>query len=134
MGDSNSSGDLSYEELTRPTTGLFRYLEKAKQKASSTSHVPALAATSAQPPPSLNDRQAWFTHFDADGNGSLDMQELIVAVQKSFPTVASNVDVPMTISVLMQACDLVKSGEVSEEEFIRPNGLADLMSASLNLT
>ena len=80
-------------------------------------------------------REAWFAFFDADGNGSLDKGELAVAVQQSFPALASQVDVPMTISVLLEACNLMTPGVVTKDEFVRPNnGLADLMQASFQLT
>lgn len=74
--DGNGDGKVSISEFLLPEAGLLAYVQ---------SNCPTRAMT--QPDevlPSIANLDAWFAYWDEDGNGTLDENELIRAVIRSF--------------------------------------------------
>lgn len=146
--DTDGSGDLSLDELFNPKNGLLEYLKMANERTSEVTPAqdddlidffsvtglneisPSSSSAAAPPAPALTmeTRVEWFHHFDGSRTGHLDANELLLAINSCGGRVDSD-----TVAMLMMTCDLRNEGRVSEDEFLRSGGVAEVLIASLGL-
>ena len=80
------------------------------------------------------DKAAWFQHFDKDGSGFLDLQELIHALATTFNKTSPSELASMsdTVGAIWCAFDMDMNAQISMREFTTSNGLADTIIATIN--
>merc|ERR1719231_1179275 len=95
--------------------------------------VPVMAMP-ARCPDITVDKAAWFQHFDKDGSGYLDLQELIHALATTFNKTAPEELASMsdTVGAIWCAFDMDMNAQISMREFTTSNGLADTIIATIN--
>ena len=122
--DHDGSGEIDFNELCHPKLGLLVYVR---------AHF---ARIKREPPPELNIRnlEIWFTYWDEDGNGSLEKEEILRALIKTFKlssTPARLKEMREMLDVLWPLFDSDGSGEVELGEFIARDGLGESLCASM---
>ena len=89
-----------------------------------------------RPIPSIQtDRNGWYDYFDEDGGGTLDKEEVVRALIKTFnlgTDVGELTKMRGTIDVIWPLFDDDGSGEIDRQEFLRAGeGLADTLVATM---
>jgi hypothetical protein len=98
--------------------------------ASATSHTTTAAAG---PPPPLSDFKRWFDHFDRDGNGTLDREELLNALVQTFQSNDPE-SVREILNSILPVFDCNGDGLIDRSEFSSTEGLGEsLLSALQNI-
>jgi len=122
--DKDRSGELDFSELCDPKTGLLVYVKVhfAREKQ--------------QPPPQLtmSNREEWFQYFDDDDGGTLDKEEIVRALVKTFrlSTDLRKVnEIRTVLDNVWSIFDTDGSGEIELEEFVQRDGLGETVIASL---
>merc|ERR1712146_606364 len=95
------------------------------------------AGGGSRPVPSIQtDRNGWYDYFDEDGSGTLEKEEVVRALIKTFnlgTDVRELTKMRDTINVVWSLFDDDGSGEIDRDEFLRAGeGLADTIVATLN--
>lgn len=98
--------------------------------ASAYSHTAAHAGNSSQgPPPPLSDLNRWFDYYDRDRSGSLDREELVNALVRTYQSNDPQ-SIRETVFSIFPAFDSNGSGSIDRYEFTSPGGLGEsLLSA-----
>lgn len=74
--DEDGNGEVSLPEFVAPRRGMLAYIQE---------HCPSRAMTRPDDQiPSISDVGAWFQYWDEDGSGTLDRNEVVRAVIRSF--------------------------------------------------
>lgn len=95
--------------------------------ASAYSHSAAPAAGG--PPPPLSDLNRWFDYYDRDRSGSLDREELVNALVRTYQSNDPQ-SIRETVYSIFPAFDTNGSGSIDRYEFTSPGGLGEsLLSA-----
>jgi len=125
LWDKTESGDLSYDELVAEG-GLLQYVTGAE--------VEELFQAPRSSPPPICQTQEWFRHWDLDRNGSLNRQEVLRAMLKTFGIGAGQRNrlaaMRDTLDIAWQWFDVDGSDSISFGEFIMPNGLGETLRLS----
>jgi len=130
--DQDNSGDLKYEELFAEN-GLIAYIT-GEHVATQFAVEETPPAYETSPPPPLTDSAGWFKYWDADGNGTLDMQEVQRALMKTFNLGRELHRVNTmreTLDAVWPLFDLDGNGEIDFQEFTSPNGLGETLALSV---
>jgi hypothetical protein len=78
------------------------------------------------------DRHLWFSYWDKDSGGTLDMDELAAALVATFKLEgAKAAQMRETVQAVWVAFDMNMDGSISLSEFCTSNGLGDTIIASL---
>jgi Ca2+-binding EF-hand superfamily protein len=122
--DKDNSGEIDFQELCDPKTGLLVYVR---------SHF---ARVKRSPPPELDrhNLEVWFCYWDEDGGGTLEKEEVLRALIKTFK-LSSNFgtvnNLREIIGNVWMIFDSDGSGSVELGEFIARDGLGESLCASL---
>jgi len=123
---------LTFSDLFGPG-GLLPTLRRSpKLRRAAPPHV-SRAAASPRCPDLGRNRRAWFLFWDADGSGSLEREEIVRGLVKSFksdlPTELFNKRVRMryVVEEIWPMIDTDANGCITLDEFCRAGGLADLI-------
>merc|ERR1740117_1633173 len=73
--DRDGDGGITFQEMMHPATGILAFVRQM---------FPRQTAADAQPPDIQRHRLAWFDHFDEDRSGTLEKQEVVRAIVKTF--------------------------------------------------
>jgi Ca2+-binding EF-hand superfamily protein len=120
--DMDGSGEVDYQELCDKKTGLLVYVR---------SHF---ARKKMLPPPrlTLSTREEWFHFWDEDGNGTLEEEEIVRALVKTFQIRPEKIgETRDTVRAVWGIFDVDNSGAVDLSEFISRDGLGETLIASL---
>lgn len=122
-------GTLTFSDLFG-SNGLLLMFERNFQRATPSRGSRVMAHLC----PDLGiDKQAWFMFWDSDGSGSLEQQEIVRGLVKSFksdlPTVLFSKKLRMryVVDEMWPLIDTDANGRITLDEFCRPEGLADLI-------
>lgn len=130
--DIDGSGYIDRAQFFAPSHGLFHY---AKNNLDTLIRTPPADESAGGVIPCITrDRNAWFDHFDEDRGGSLNEEELVRALIKT-NHLASDLSQVREVRELVSAVwGLFADGEtaITREIFLRPDGLADAIIASLS--
>lgn len=86
-----------------------------------------------EPPFIAVDREGWFEYWDEDSSGALSKEEVARALIKTFDAANRHVDgMQRLITEVWPVFDVNRSGTITRGEFLRPDGLADVIIATLN--
>jgi len=125
LWDKSASGDLSYDELVAEG-GLLEYVTGAE--------VEEVFYTPQSMPPPIYETHQWFRHWDTDRNGSLDRQEVLRAMLKTFGIGAGQWNraaaMRETLDIAWRCFDVDGSESISLDEFTMPNGLGETLRLS----
>lgn len=125
--DRDGSGYIERMELLDPQ-GLAAYVREAfRGEGAREGGIPDIAA----------DKEAWYRYWDEDGSGSLEQEEVVRALLKTFRMTSE----PERVFQMRQAIEAIwcifdddGSGSIERDEFLKPNdGLADMIIATLAL-
>mgnify|MGYP003684049153 CR=1 FL=1 len=85
------------------------------------------------PPDIRTNKAMWFAHFDRDHSGGLDQRELIAALIATFDVQdpARQADLAKAVGACWSMFDYDINGIVDRQEFLRPDGLADMIIANV---
>ncbi|KAI9016678.1 hypothetical protein DFJ74DRAFT_239175 [Hyaloraphidium curvatum] len=123
--DTDSSGELSYEELCGPQ-GLLVYVRDKFRRSGDRPEPPPL---------NHNNLRAWFEYWDEDGSQELDKEEVVRALIKTFRLSTDLARVRETREMVDNIWGLFDhdgSGDVDINEFLQPDeGLGDTILANL---
>jgi len=120
----SKGGRIGYEEMMGPG-GLFFYVRDAFRSAGRARDAPDIRA----------DPHAWFRYWDEDGSDSLNQEEVVRAIVKTFG-LSSDFQQIKTVREMLSALwpefDSDGSGCIDKTEFCRPgHGLAQMIVANL---
>lgn len=123
--DKDGSGEIDFGELCDPKIGLLVYVR---------SHF---ARKKREPPPKLEMRnlEIWFTYWDDSDNGSLEKEEILRALIKTFSlstTPGRMKEMRDTLDAIWPLFDSDGSGEIELGEFIQRDGLGESLCASVS--
>ena len=120
--DSDSSDSISFDEMTRPHSGLLAFVKR---------NYPGSPQDRLREPPDIRQRpREWFSFWDENANGSLSKSEIIRALVKTFRT--DNVHtITECVEAVFPLFDPDGSGEVDVNEFTMRDGLCDTIIASV---
>lgn len=119
--DKDRNGKVSFEEFAHPTTGVAAYLSKHYRPT-----------PRADPPDITKDKGAWFRYWDEDNSGSLDKDEVLRALIKTFRAYHISHDtIREIVSVIWPIFDVDGSGKIDMHEFCAPDNLGDTLVAQL---
>lgn len=125
--DFDGNGTVGFDEMMGPN-GLFFYVRDAF-RASNLVQI--------EPPDIHVDKQAWFHYWDEDCSGSLEKEEIVRSLVKTFRLSASPAQVNIlrnVVDALWLDFDFDGSTTVSINEFCLPGvGLADTVIANLGV-
>ncbi|KAH9261377.1 hypothetical protein BASA81_000009 [Batrachochytrium salamandrivorans] len=130
--DRNGDGEISFSELCDPKSGLMADFKHKFQRPTGSNQL------GESPKLSVGTMRQWFEYWDQDGNGSLDKDEVIRALIKTF-SLSSDLykvnELRDTVNNIWGAFDFDGSGEISQQEFVqREVGLGESLVASLSLS
>lgn len=122
--DKDQSGEIDFEELCNPKTGLFVYVRNN------------FARIQKKPPPNLDmgNRESWFCYWDEDGSGSLEKEEIVRGLIKTFNLSSSFSKINELREILdnvWSIFDTDGSGSIELNEFLQRDGLGETLVASL---
>lgn len=128
--DPDGSGSISLMEFFQPRTGLLAYLKKRRSKL-------RLAVSKREAPDIRDDLSAWFDYWDLDHNHTLDKDEVVRALIKSFG-LTNHAKVALRLHRVLDAIwpvfDKDSSGAIDRDEFLHPkDGLGAAIVASLEM-
>ena len=126
--DKDKGGTISYAEMVEPNTGLLAYIIR---------NYPRSEVDRAREPPDLRQRpRDWFQYWDEDKSNSLEKEEIVRALVKTFRITQGSASVA-TITEVIDAVfcifDPDGSGSIDINEFTMSDGLCDTIIASLSL-
>jgi Ca2+-binding EF-hand superfamily protein len=124
--DTDGDGLLDFEEVMGQN-GLAHFISGRYQRR----------RESTNPPFALSGQRAeWFRHWDSDGSGTLEREEVIRAFLRTFhwhdPERAAQLR--MVVETLWLSFDPDGNGSITCAEFVRRDGLADTVEANLSLS
>jgi Ca2+-binding EF-hand superfamily protein len=124
--DIDGDGFLTFDEVTGPN-GLAAFVSGRFPQRRDSHQMPI----------SLSGQRArWFQHWDTDGSGTLEREEVIRAFLRTFhwhdPERAAQLR--MVVEALWLSFDPDGNGSITCEEFVRRDGLADTVEANLSLS
>jgi len=121
--DKDGSGSIEYDEIINKETGLLKYVRDMFSAVADERPVPDLRT---QP-------DEWFAYWDENGSGHLEFNEVARAMVKTFKldTVKKCAQLQESLRLAWFLFDGDNSGTVSKEEFLRREGLADTIQASM---
>jgi len=132
--DLDGNGSLSFDEIVAKG-GLYEYVAREAQQAEVYCFDDTRSAE--ERVPSLKDTAEWFSFWDEDGNGTLDILEVHRALVKTFrlgdDTCQIN-SMKENLYAVWGMFDVDGSGVISYEEFTMPQGLGEALLASLTMT
>lgn len=118
--DADGDGFISYDEFS--TCGVVGYLQQ---------HYPG--APILEVPDIRQNKRGWFQYWDEDNSSSLDKNEMIRALIKTFAS--SNRDkiavIQETVMMIWSIFDEDGSGVIEIDEFVAPDNFADTIIASM---
>jgi len=121
--DKNKDGFIRKDELIDPNSGVIAYFRtKAKRQPSA---VPDIKSN----------KEAWYNHYDENGNGTLQQDEVVRGLIQTFK--AGNDSQRMdqirgTVDAVWPIFDTDGSGSIDKNEFLKPaDGLADTIVATM---
>jgi Ca2+-binding EF-hand superfamily protein len=125
--DTDGDGYLNFDEVVGQN-GLASFIS---------GRFPRRRASSPTPPVALSSEPAkWFRHWDTDGSGTLEREEVIRAFIQTFhwhdPERASQLR--MVVETLWGVFDPDGDGSITCAEFTRRDGLANTVEANLSLS
>lgn len=124
--DKDGSGFIEVNEMLEPRHGLVAYVR---------AHLPNRVSRG-EPPNIQRDPKAWFKFWDEDGNGTLEFEEVVRALIKSFK-MGTNHERIYSTRVLLQALwidfDPDNNGHIDVSEFSKREGLAETIVANLGI-
>jgi len=124
--DPNGDGCLEFDEMMGPR-GLFYYARDAFRASGASVACPSIR----------QDREAWFRFWDSDGSGTLDREEVVRSLVKTFkwsPMPEQVQSLREILNVFWSEFDEDNSGEIDMDEFCQAvHGLADVILANLNV-
>ena len=125
--DHDNSGYIERNELLQPQ-GLAAYVRAAFERSAADEAIPDIAVN----------KEAWYRYWDADGSDSLDKEEVVRALLKTFHMTsdqAAVMQMRQTIDAVWPIFDDDMSGSIERDEFLRGGeGLADTIVATLGLS
>jgi Ca2+-binding EF-hand superfamily protein len=123
--DADGSGSIEFVEIMDKERGLLAFVLSTFQRQRQNAAVPDIR----------RDRDGWFRHWDEDGSGELDVDEVVRAFTKTFRIdVATIAQLRECLQAVWIVFDTDGDGTVSREEFLRPSdGLADTVIATLGI-
>jgi len=120
--DRDNDGYLTFDEVVGEN-GLASFVAGRFLRRASTTVAVQLTGQRAE----------WFRHWDTDGSGTLELEEVIRAFLRTFrwhePERATQLR--MIVETLWPSFDPDGNGSITCEEFIRQDGLADTIEANL---
>merc|ERR1712032_108872 len=123
--DRDQDGSVGYGDMMG-AGGLFCFAQDRFRATAAARCVPDIK----------DDRAAWFRYWDEDASGSLDREEVLRSLTKTFglssdpSQIAELRDI---LAILWVDFDADGSGCIEMEEFCRPHGLAEVVMANLRL-
>jgi len=126
---------LGFEELAGPA-GFLGQLQDAFQDLSRAPSPSPAAGQAELPCPDLGiDKTAWFDHWDTDGSGVLEREEVVRGLVKGFRRDGACrmkdgrkvLRVRRIVQEMWPLVDLDGNGSITMWEFCQPGGLADLV-------
>jgi hypothetical protein len=119
---------LSFKELLGPQGLLWQLQESSQQSGPRILHV-----SSETSPEFQSNKFGWFTHWDVDGSGVLDREEVVRGLTKQFHSDLSRdvcskkLRMRQVVEELWPKVDLDANGKITLHEFVKDDGLADLI-------
>jgi hypothetical protein len=128
--NSSNNNYNNYGEQHQPPNGTSNNAPPAYYSASAYSHTAAPAGNGSQgQPPPLSDLNRWFDYYDRDRSGSLDREELVNALVRTYHSNDPQ-SIRETVVSIFPAFDSNRSGSIDRYEFTSPGGLGEsLLSA-----
>eukprot|EP00281_Chroomonas_sp_CCMP1168_P009241 CAMPEP_0206272876 /NCGR_PEP_ID=MMETSP0047_2-20121206/34258_1 /ASSEMBLY_ACC=CAM_ASM_000192 /TAXON_ID=195065 /ORGANISM="Chroomonas mesostigmatica_cf, Strain CCMP1168" /LENGTH=249 /DNA_ID=CAMNT_0053701859 /DNA_START=68 /DNA_END=818 /DNA_ORIENTATION=- len=124
--DVNKDNIISEEELLEPNRGLLAYIKREFPR-SEAAGIPDIRT----------DREGWFRYWDYDKSGTLELDEIVRALIKTFKLSEDHSRIESMremVTAVWAIFDTDGSGGIDTEEFSRPgDGLADSITASMNI-
>merc|ERR1712232_219775 len=126
--DPNGDGKIEYGEMMGPH-GLFYHVRRMYRKSRPTQKfIPDIKV----------DKEAWFRYWDEDGSGTLDREEILRSLVKTF-NLSANLEQLQALRGVLDALwylfDPNGSGDIDMAEFCkRETGLADTLILNLALS
>lgn len=129
--DKSASGDLSYDELICEG-GLLQYITGGCEAQEELFYSPK----SSPPSPPISEMGNWFRYWDTDGDCSLDRQEVLRGMIKTFGIGTGQwnrvVAMKATLEEAWPCFDVDGSDSISLAEFVMPNGLGETLRLTLS--
>merc|ERR550514_2335173 len=118
---------ISKAEFLDPDRGLLAHIRREFYQD------PAARASEAIPD-IREDKNKWFEHFDYDGNGTLEQDEIVRALIKTFKLSDDRTaeQIGSVVAAVWPIFDTDGSGEIDKREFACSDGLADSIIASMD--
>lgn len=123
--DTDGSGAIEFAEIVSGDRGLLSFVQATY----------ARSGTDGTPVPDIRlDREAWYRHWDMDGSGSLEFEEVVRAFAKTLRIEVNGIsDLRDCLRAAWPLFDVDGDGTVSTAELRRPvDGLADTVIATLD--
>jgi len=124
--DTDRSGYIEKNELLSPQ-GLIAYVRS--QCLSTREEAGAI-------PDIKRDKEAWYLYWDEDRSGSLEQEEVVRALIKTYKLGQSNQQLQAmrsTVQAIWPIFDADNSMSIDRQEFLQPDGLADTVIANMGL-
>ena len=121
--DRDGNGSISYEEMTAPRSGLLDYIRR---------NYPGQRLP--ESPNILQQPRQWFQYWDEDSSNSLEKDEIVRALIKTFRVTQGTVEVSTireTLDCVFPIFDDDGSGAIDIDEFTKTDGLCDTIIASM---
>lgn len=125
--DLDGNGTVEMMEMIQPQTGLLAFVKHHREEL--------LKERRGQPPDIRDDPSGWFDYWDEDHSQSLDQDEVVRGLIKTFG-LSDNESVSIMLQKIVCAIwnvfDEDKSGAIDRDEFLKPKeGLGASLVASL---
>ena len=127
-GQSPNKANQQQQQSTTTTTSN----NPSYYSASAYSHTAAAGASHSHgpPPPPLSDFHSWFDYYDRDGSGTLDREELVTALIRTYNSNTPQ-SIRETVYAIFPAFDRNNSGSIDRYEFTSPGGLGESLLSAL---
>lgn len=123
--DKNGDGRIRYDEIFGGG-GLFAFVKETFRSTRQSECMPDIQ----------KDRGAWFRYWDEDGSDSLDREEVIRSLVKTFrmsSEISQIRSLRELLAVLWSDFDPTAAGSINQRDFCRPDGLADMIIVNMGL-
>ena len=125
--DVDGNGSVDMMEMIHPHNGLLAFVKRNREKL--------IKARKGAPPDLMTDPESWFDYWDEDNSLSLDLDEVVRAIIKTFELSAdesASGRLHRVITAIWPVFDHDGSGAIDKEEFMLPKiGLGAALIASL---